>query len=105
MVIKTFKKFNEETMFSFFKGKNSIDISTNSLIGKVVCVDTNVKSSDGFTLKHVYQIEDDNGKVGRFLGNIKSKGRVKYFKKTSGRSIIEKIEGWEYITPSELKLL
>lgn len=105
MFMMTFKKFNEELMFSFFKKKDSVKKQSRGMMGKIVCIDTSIKSPDGYSLRHVYQIQDLNGKIGRFLGNIKYSGRIRFFRKSSGKSIIEEIENWEDISESDLNLM
>lgn len=98
MLILTFKKFNESSMFSFFKKKD--DSNTNTLIGKIVAVDTRIKSSDGYNLIHIYILKDKDGKIGKFLGNIRYKGKYSHFRKTH-TDIIEVISNWRELTDTE----
>lgn len=99
MLILTFKKFNESSMFSFFKKKD--DSNTTTLIGKIVAVDTRIKSSDGYNLIHIYILKDKDGKIGKFLGNIRYKGKYLHFRKTTS-DIIEVINNWRELTDIEL---
>lgn len=102
MLILTFKKFNESSMFSFFKKKDD-DRQSNRLIGKIVAVDTKIKSSDGYNLIHIYVIKDREGKIGKFMGNIRYRGETFHFRK-SHLNITEPIDGWRELSPSETKL-
>ena len=103
MSIKTFKKFNSP-MFSFFK-KNQNDKKLDiGLFGKLVAIDTKVKSSDGFNLIHIYKIKDRDGKIGKFLGNIKYKGSHISFRRSVSQ-IVEEIPNWRDLSESEEKLI
>jgi hypothetical protein len=103
MLILTFKKFNESSMFSFFR-KKSYTPPHNELIGKVVAIDTTKLSSDGYILTHIYVVKDNEGKIGKFVGNIKrnSKGKFIHFKKFNS-NLVEDIEGWRDLSEIELK--
>ncbi len=93
-----------ESIFSFFKSdpKNGQKIK-KSLVGKIVAIDTKHKSSDNFNLVHIYEITDNIGKIGKFLGNIKYKNRFSFFKKSIGKVIIEKIENWRELSSDEYR--
>ena len=98
MFILTFEKFNEKIVFSLLKNSKSFK-------GKIVCINTHIKSSDGYNLHHVYLIVDDAGKIGKFLGNIKYRNEIRFFRKSSGRPIIENIVDWFDITKSDRNLM
>lgn len=101
-------KSNKSIMSSFmsFINGGSVDKPKSpTLIGKIVGVDTNHKSSDNFNLIHIYRIVDTEGKSGAFLGNIKYNSRISYFRKLVGKEFIDKIEGWRELTPDEIKMV
>jgi len=102
MLILTFKKFNESTMFSFFRKKND-GVRSNNLVGKVVAVDTKSKAGDGCNLIHIYIIKDVDGKIGKFAGNIKYKNGKSHFKRST-ISIVEPIQGWRELSTEEYKV-
>jgi len=93
-----------ESFLKFLK-KQDPKIESESLFGKIVGVDTKHKSSDGFNLVHIYRISDRDGKTAAFLGNIKYKSKMSYFRKNTGKEFIEKIESWRELSPSELKTI
>lgn len=102
MLILTFKKFNESSMFSFFR-RNSMP-KNPTLIGRIVAIDSSAKSSDGYRLTHVYVVKDDDGAVGQFLGNLRKseKGKNLHFRKCHSK-LVEKINGWRDLSEIELK--
>ena len=103
MTYVSYKSFRE-SIFSFFKGdpKNDQKIK-KSLVGKIVAIDTKHKSSDNFNLIHIYEITDNLGKIGKFLGNIKYQNKIRFFKKSIGKVIVEKIENWRELSSDEYR--
>lgn len=93
------------SFMSFINGGNINKPKSPTLVGKIVGVDTNHKSSDNFNLIHIYRIVDNEGKSGAFLGNIKYKSKMAYFRKIVGKEFIDNIEGWRELTPDEIKMV
>lgn len=101
------EKPNKSIMSSFmsFINGSSNKPKSPTLVGKIVGVDTKHKSSDNFNLIHIYRIVDAEGKSGAFLGNIKYKSKMAYFRKIVGKEFIDTIDGWRELTPDEVKMI
>lgn len=93
-----------ESFMSFLKKPDVKKVETG-LIGKIVGVDTNHKSSDNYNLIHIYRIVDKDGKVGAFLGNIKYKSKMAHFRKNIGKEFTDNIENWRELTPKEVQII
>lgn len=92
------------SFMSFINGSSNKPKSP-TLVGKIVGVDTKHKSSDNFNLIHIYRIVDAEGKSGAFLGNIKYKSKMAYFRKIAGKEFIDTIDEWRELTPDEVKMI